>query len=147
MPTLLKVLDQAATTATATYTPVFTSDGSACSKFIRGTTVRYRQQGSIVFVSIYAVFGQSVAGGGGTYVKMSLPPGLPGKTGVSQHGLGHVAKTQNSVVSLTVGSAAIESSDVNNFILTKQEVSYWTDGDAALGGGFNWTFNGSYETN
>lgn len=132
-----------------TYTPTITSDGSAASRLVRGVggTIRYFRTGKTVCLQGTVVFGVLFSGSGGTFVKVSLPPGLPGATAVaSQVGIGTVVRTGDASTLFDHGVGAIES-DKNNIILLKGQTGYYNNGDARPGAGFNWTASGCYETN
>jgi len=131
----------------ASYTPTITSNGSTpASSFVRGGTIRYVRIGSTVCLQGQVVIGEQSSGAGGTFIKVSLPPGLPGATGETQTGIGTVARSGDSTTLFWDGSGAIET-DVNNVILAKQSSYYFVDGDARPGAGILWTASGCYETN
>jgi len=132
----------------SSYTPTITTNGSpAASQLVRGGAIRYVQIGKTVCLQGFVAFGERSPGTGGSFVKISVPPGLPGAAGVTQYGLGPVTTTGDSNTLFLSGAAAIETADVANFILVKESADNYVDGDARSGRGFNWVASGCYESN
>jgi hypothetical protein len=130
------------------YAPSITSDGSTlASKVVRGGTIRWFQIGGIVCLQGQVTIGFTVAGAGGTFIKVGLPPGLNGNAGTAtQEGIGTIVRTAGSSTAIPAGSGAIES-DKTSLILAKNENAYFTDGDASSGFSLLYVVNGCYLTN
>ena len=136
-------------TAWSSYTPTTSSDGTVASVSVHGNQVRYLRFGSTVCLQGQISYGFVLSGSSGTFLKVSLPPGLPGKTGVKQYGIGSVSSAFGVAAGAAVhsyqGAGAIID-DLNNLVLLKGPSDNFTNADAALGYGIVFVLNGCYET-
>jgi hypothetical protein len=129
----------------SSYTPTITIDGTPPSRAIRGTTIRFATFDKTVCLQGFLVLGQQVAGSGGTSIKVSLPPGHPGVSGIKQYGIGAVTRTGDASTLFPGGAGAIED-DVTNCVLVKDVSGYFTAADARPGAGIVWVASGCYES-
>ncbi len=137
----------AVTPVWASYTPTIASDGTTlASRSIRGGTFRYMQVGHTVCLQGLAIIGQQSPGAGGTYVKVSLPSGLSGKTGTTQIGIGTAMRTGDATTLFNDGTGVILAADTANVELVYGASSSFIDGDARAGAGIAWAASGCYET-
>jgi hypothetical protein len=129
----------------SSYTPTFTIDGTKPSQLVRGSTIRFVTFDKTVCLQGLVILGEQAAGSSGTSIKLSVPPGHPGATGVKQYGIGSVIRTGDTTTPFPGGAGAIED-DVNNFIFVKNASAYYTSADARLGAAVIWVASGCYES-
>ena len=79
----------AVTSSWQSYVPTFDRGAQAAAGTVLFDTVRYKVTGNIVCLHGLVDWGLYGSGSGGAIVGMSLPPGLPGKLGIRQVGVGH----------------------------------------------------------
>jgi len=138
--------DSAMSAATwSSYTPTFAIDGTTPSTTVRGATIRYVMFDKTICLQGLVVLGEQLAGSAGSLIKISVPPGHPGASGIKQYGIGSVIRTGDTTTPFPSGAAAIEA-DVNYFVLVKQSVGYFSAADARPGAGINWVASGCYES-
>ena len=131
----------------SSYTPTIESDGTAASQVVRGTTIRYFVQGKTVCLQGHVVFGEQFPGSGGSYIRISLPAGYDGASGVDQYGVGTVLRTGDSTTLFDHGSGAVLSAQTGFITLTKESSGLFANADARAGAGILWIADGCYQTN
>ena len=128
----------------SSYTPIFQQDGSAASIVAYGGTIRYKVIGKTVFLQGVLELGYTLAGGGGSYTRFSLP--IAGKTGLVQYGLATgSASTGVNGGHTTAISGSIDPSIVNFCNLYKANQQPLVAGDTPGGYGAIVTICGQYE--
>jgi len=140
-----------------TYSPVIFSDGSPRASVTadhRSTdvTLSYALSGSTCWLQGSMMWGLTTAGAGGSFIRISLPPGVQGLAGVTQSGIGSVQTifpVSNSGGKALAGTGFIVNGDPNNIYLRTGflgDGDAYTDQVASAGFAFMWSVQGAFQT-